>query len=143
MRHRPPAVSEVLELKMLLSVVGGAPVVVVVVGGAPVVAGGVAGRFLTVKVSDCAPQFIRVNTMVRFSPAERRWVLQRSYRTFWICMRVTNAPLLRMARSVKLAQQVLNWMVVFPSSPVTGSPLESFRLAVKVREVTPTETQFP
>lgn len=54
-----------------------------------------------------------------------------------------DAPLLRMDRSVKLAQQVLNRMVVFPSSPSTLFPLSFFRLAVTVRVVTPTETQLP
>lgn len=48
-----------------------------------------------------------------------------------------------MDRSVKFAQQVLNRMVVFPSSPPTLFPPESFRLAVTVRVVTPTETQSP
>lgn len=44
---------------------------------------------------------------------------------------------------MKFAQQVLNSMVVFPASPSTLFPLESFRLAVTVRVVTPTETQLP
>lgn len=48
-----------------------------------------------------------------------------------------------MDRSVKFAQQVLNRMVVFPASPPMLFPLESFRLAVTVRVVTPTETQLP
>lgn len=48
-----------------------------------------------------------------------------------------------MARLEKLAQQVLNMMVVFPSSPSMLSPLESFRLAVTVSVVTPTDTQLP
>lgn len=52
-------------------------------------------------------------------------------------------PLLRIDRSVKLAQQLLNKMVVFPSSPSVLFPLASVRLAVTVRVVTPTETQSP
>lgn len=48
-----------------------------------------------------------------------------------------------MDRSVKFAQQVLNRMVVFPPSPLTLFPLESFRVAVTVMLVTPTETQLP
>lgn len=48
-----------------------------------------------------------------------------------------------MERPVKFAQQLLNRMVVFPSSPPTLFPLEFFRLAVTVRVVTPTETQLP
>lgn len=54
-----------------------------------------------------------------------------------------DVPLIRMDRSVKFAQQSLNRMVEFPSSPSTLFPLESFRLAVTVRVVTPTETQLP
>lgn len=54
-----------------------------------------------------------------------------------------DVPLLRIDRSVKFAQQVLNRMVVFPASPPTAFPLEFFRLAVTVRVVTPTETQLP
>ncbi len=54
-----------------------------------------------------------------------------------------DVPLLRMDRLVKFAQQLLNRMVVFPSSPPTLFPLEFFRLAVTVRVVTPTETQLP
>lgn len=59
------------------------------------------------------------------------------------CKGELHTPLLRMDRSVKLAQQVLNRMVVLPSSPSTGCPLLFFRLAVTVRDVTPTETQLP
>lgn len=79
MMHRPLADSEALELKMLLSVVGGACVVVggacVVVGRASVMVEGVGtcvvGRLLTVKAPDWAPQSFRVKTMVRLSPADR------------------------------------------------------------------------
>lgn len=55
----------------------------------------------------------------------------------------SDAPLFSMDRLVKLAQQLLNRMVVFPSSPFTLVPLSSFRLAVAVRVVTPTEMQLP
>lgn len=48
-----------------------------------------------------------------------------------------------MDRSVKFAQQVLNRMVMFPPRPLTLLPLESFRVAVTVILVTPTETQLP
>lgn len=48
-----------------------------------------------------------------------------------------------MDKSVKLAQQVLNRMVVFPASPLTVFPLASRRVAVTVMVVTPTETQLP
>lgn len=54
-----------------------------------------------------------------------------------------NVPLLRMDRSVKLAQHVLNRMVVFPPSPLMRFPLGSCRVAVTVMVVTPTETQLP
>ena len=48
-----------------------------------------------------------------------------------------------MDRSVKLAQQLSKRMEVFPLRPSTLFPLESLRVAVAVRVVTPTETQFP
>lgn len=54
-----------------------------------------------------------------------------------------NVPPLKMDRSVKFAQQVLNRMVVFPSSPLMLFPLESFSVAVTVMLVTPTATQLP
>ena len=54
-----------------------------------------------------------------------------------------DVPEMAMARSVKLAQQLLNRMVAFPSRPPTGAPLPSFRTAVTRSVVTPTDTQLP
>lgn len=65
---------------------------------------------------------------------------QRFKTTVQIC---SDVPPLLMARSVKFAQQLLNLMVVFPSRPSTGFPVASFRVAVTVRVVTPTEMQLP
>ena len=76
-RHRLPAETVVLELKMLSSsvVIGGATVVTLdgvevrSVTLLLVVGGSVVGVFLTVKLRDWAPHSFRVKTMVRFSPA--------------------------------------------------------------------------
>lgn len=54
-----------------------------------------------------------------------------------------DVPLFKIDRSVKFAQQLLNWIVVFPDRPLMLLPLEFFRLAVTVSVVTPTETQLP
>lgn len=116
----------------------------------PVVGVWVVGVFLTEKLRDWAPQSFRVKTMVRFSPAGRGGIIVVVIQInpaedlgLIFKKRDADVPLLRMDRSVKLAQQELNRMVVFPSSPPTLFPLESFRLAITVRVVTPTETQFP
>lgn len=146
-RHRLPAESAVLEPKMLLSVVVSVlSVVATSVMLLLVVGGCVVGRFLTLNLGDTAPHSFRVNTMVRFSPAGRRGGIM--VKTLQLCgadgeKRGGDVPLLRIDRSVKFAQQVLNRMVVFPASPPTAFPLEFFRLAVTVRVVTPTETQLP
>lgn len=86
-RHRLPADTVVLELKMLPSVV--CSVVVVVDAGSVVLAwvdagtvtlllvGGVCvdGVFLMEKERDWVPHSFRVKTIVRFSPAGRRGVI--------------------------------------------------------------------
>lgn len=65
MRHRLPAVRAGLELKMLSSVVD-CCLVVVISGGM------VVGIFFTEKAFDLELHSFKVNTIVRFSPAERR-----------------------------------------------------------------------
>lgn len=152
-RHRQPADRAAPELKMLSSGVVSVLHVVVASVTLPVVVGGtVVGMSLTVRPPARLLQSCSVNTMVMFSPGgggggrkienDERLVVELTSKLFAIgCS--GNVPLLRMDRLVKLAQQVLNKMVVFPPSPLTGFPLTSCRVAVTVMVVTPTETQLP
>lgn len=150
-RHRQPADRVVPEPKMLSSVVVSVSHVVVGTVALPAVVGGaVVGISFTVRPPARVLHSCSMNTMVRFSPdggRGRRKICKLSVVekiVKGLTVRLSgNVPLLRMDRSVKLAQQVLNRMVVFPPSPLIGFPLESCRVAVTVMVVTPTETQLP
>lgn len=149
-RHRQPADRAVPEPKMLSSVVVSVSHVVAgTVTLSAVVGGAVVGISLTVKPPARVLHSCSVNTMVMFSPGGRRKreqmersVVEKLVKGFAM-RRSGNVPLLRMARSVKLAQHVLNRMEVFPPSPLMGLPLGSCRVAVTVMVVTPTDTQLP